>query len=52
VVLTFLAVPAVASSVALKQDQDFDLRKENFPAYVTLLRSDIKAERKEDLTGS
>lgn len=51
VVLTFLAVPAAAASVALKQEQNFDARKENFRAWITLLRSDIKAERK-DLTGS
>lgn len=30
VVLTFLAVPAAAASVALKQGQNFDARKENF----------------------
>lgn len=30
VVLTFLAVPAAAPSVALKQGQNFDARKENF----------------------
>ena len=46
VVLTFFAVPALAASVALKQEQSFDAREENFRAYVTLLRSDIKAERK------
>lgn len=47
VVLTFLAVPALVASVALKQEQSFDAREENFRAYVTLLRSDIKAERKD-----
>ena len=47
VVLTFLAVPALAASVVLKQEQSFDAREENFRAYVTLLRSDIKAERKD-----
>ena len=46
-VLTFFAVPALAASVGLTQEQSFDAREENFRAYATLLRSDIKAERKD-----
>ena len=44
--LTLLAVP-LAASVALTQEEGFDGREQNFRAYVTLLRADIKAERKD-----
>jgi hypothetical protein len=46
VALTLLAVP-LAASVALTQEEGFDAREQNFRAYVTLLRADIKAERKD-----
>lgn len=46
-VLTLLAVPTLAASVALTQEENFDAREQNFRAYVTLLRADVKAERKD-----
>jgi len=38
---------AVAASIGRAQEESFDAREQNFRAYVTLLRPDIKAERKD-----
>ncbi len=45
--LILVAVPTLAASVALMQEEGFDAREQNFRAYATLLRADIKAERKD-----
>ena len=41
------ALAAVAASIGRAQEESFDAREQNFRAYVTLLRPDIKAERKD-----
>lgn len=46
-VAVLLAVPVLAASVARTQEESFDAREQNFREYVTLLRSDIKAQRKD-----
>jgi hypothetical protein len=42
-----VALAAVAASIGRAQEESFDAREQNFRAYVTLLRTDIKAERKD-----
>lgn len=46
-VTALLAVPVLAASVGRTQEESFDAREQNFRAYVTLLRADIKAQRKD-----
>lgn len=46
-VITIVALAAVAASIGRAQEESFDAREQNFRAYVTLLRTDIKAERKD-----
>lgn len=46
IALTLLAVPMLAASVASTQEESFDSREQNFRAYVTLMRADIKAQRR------
>jgi chaperone required for assembly of F1-ATPase len=45
-VLALLAAPLVAASVEFTQEESFDSRELNFREYVALLRSDVKAQRK------
>lgn len=45
-----LAVPCLAASVVFTQEESFDSRELNFREYVTLLRADIKAQRKDIVT--
>ena len=40
-------LPVLASSVGRGQEESFDAREQNFREYVTLLRADIKAQRKD-----
>ena len=49
-VVALLAAPLVAASVGLTQEESFDSRELNFREYVTLLRSDVKAQRKDIVT--
>jgi hypothetical protein len=49
-VATLLAVPMLVASVAFTQEESFDSREQNFRAYVTLMRADIKAERRDIIT--
>jgi len=46
-VIAIVALEAVAASIGRAQEESFDAREQNFRAYVTLLRTDIKAERKD-----
>ncbi len=46
-VTALLAVPVFAASAGRTQEESFDAREQNFRAYITLLRADIKAERKD-----
>jgi hypothetical protein len=46
-VIAIVALAAVAASIGRAQEETFDAREQNFRAYVTLLRTDIKAERKD-----
>jgi hypothetical protein len=46
-VIAIVALAAVAASIGRAQEESFDAREQNFRAYVTLLRTDIKAERKD-----
>jgi hypothetical protein len=46
-VVAIVALAAVAGSIGRTQEESFDAREQNFRAYVTLLRADIKAERKD-----
>lgn len=46
-VAVLLAVPVLAASVARTQEENFDAREQNFREYVTLLRADLKAQRKD-----
>ena len=46
-VIAIVALAAVAASIGRAQEESFDAREQNFRAYVTLLRPDIKAERKD-----
>ena len=46
-VIAIVALAAVAASIGRAQEESFDAREQNFRAYVTLLRADIKAERKD-----
>ena len=46
-VIAIVALAAVAASIGSAQEESFDQREQNFRAYVTLLRTDIKAERKD-----
>ena len=46
-VKTIVALAVVAASIGRAQEKSFDAREQNFRAYVTLLRTDIKAERKD-----
>ena len=50
VMQTALAVALLAASVGFTQEESFDARELNFRAYVTLLRADIKAQRKDIVT--
>jgi hypothetical protein len=45
-----LAVPAVATAVALTQDEGSKAQEQNFHAYAMLLRADLKTQRKEIIT--
>jgi hypothetical protein len=47
VVTALLILPMLAASGGRTQEENFDAREQNFRAYVTLLRADIKAERKD-----
>jgi len=49
-VVALLAAPLVAASVGFTQEESFDSRELNFREYVTLLRSDVKAQRKDIIT--
>jgi len=49
-VVAILILPVFAASVGRTQEENFDAREQNFRAYVTLLRADIKAERKDIIT--
>lgn len=49
-VIAIVALAAVAASIGRAQEESFDAREQNFRAYVTLLRTDIKAERKDIIT--
>src|SRR6266481_390882 len=46
-VIAIIALAAIAASIGRAQEQSFDAREQNFRGYVTLLRADIKAERKD-----
>ena len=46
-VIAIVALAAVAACIGRAQEESFDAREQNFRAYVTLLRTDIKAERKD-----
>src|SRR3981189_643595 len=46
-VIAIVVLAAVAASIGRTQEASFDAREQNFRAYVTLLRTDIKAERKD-----
>ena len=46
-VIAIVVLAAVAASIGRTQEESFDAREQNFRAYVTLLRTDIKAERKD-----
>src|SRR6267143_1825140 len=46
-VIAIVALAALAASIGRTQEESFDAREKNFRAYVTLLRTDIKAERKD-----
>ena len=46
-VIAIVALAAAAASIGRAQEESFDAREQNFRAYVTLLRTDIKAERKD-----
>jgi hypothetical protein len=48
--VALFVVPAFAASVAFTQDATFSEREQNFREYVTLLRADVKAERKGIIT--
>src|SRR6266513_4954551 len=45
--IAIVALAAVAASIGRAQEESCDAREQNFRAYVTLLRTDIKAERKD-----
>ena len=50
--IIFLALPVLAAlcnavGVALTQEENFNSKEQNFRAYVTLLRADLKKQRKE-----
>jgi hypothetical protein len=45
-----LAVPVVATAVALTQDEGSKAQEQNFHAYAMLLRADLKTQRKEIIT--
>jgi hypothetical protein len=49
-VVALLAATLVGASVGLTQEESFDSRELNFREYVTLLRSDVKAQRKDIVT--
>jgi chaperone required for assembly of F1-ATPase len=49
-VVALLAAPLVAASVGLTQERSVDSRELNFREYVALLRSDVKAQRKDIVT--
>jgi chaperone required for assembly of F1-ATPase len=49
-VVALLAAPLVAASLEFTQEESFDSRELNFREYVTLLRSDVKAQRKDIIT--
>ncbi|PYT93490.1 MAG: hypothetical protein DMG36_09475 [Acidobacteria bacterium] len=49
-VVALFAVALLAASVGFTQEESFDARELNFRAYVTLLRADIKAQRKDIVT--
>jgi hypothetical protein len=49
-VAALLAVPMLVASVAFTQEESFDSREQNFRAYVTLMRADIKAQRRDIIT--
>src|SRR5260370_25210042 len=46
-VIAIVALAAVAVSIGRAQEESFDAREQNFRAYVALLRTDIKTERKD-----
>jgi outer membrane murein-binding lipoprotein Lpp len=48
--IALFAVPLLAGSIRDAQEESFDSRELNFRAYVTLLRADIKAQRKDIVT--
>jgi hypothetical protein len=50
IVAALLILPAIAASLGRTQEESFDAREQNFRAYVTLLRADIKAQRKDIIT--
>jgi hypothetical protein len=45
-----LAVPVIATAVALTQDEGSKAQEQNFHAYAMLLRADLKTQRKEIIT--
>lgn len=47
IVVALLILPVIAASLGRTQEESFDAREQNFRAYVTLLRADIKAQRKD-----
>jgi hypothetical protein len=49
-VVALFAVPLLAASAGFTQQESFDSRELNFREYVTLLRADIKAQRKDIIT--
>jgi len=50
IVPVLLILPMLAASLGRTQEESFDAREQNFRAYVTLLRADIKAQRKDIIT--
>lgn len=50
IVVALLILPVIAASLGRTQEESFDAREQNFRAYVTLLRADIKAQRKDIIT--
>src|SRR5260370_37963753 len=49
-VVALRAARLVAASLGFTQEESFDSRELNFREYVTLLRSDVKAQRKDIIT--
>jgi hypothetical protein len=50
VVVALFVVPVLLVSVAFTQDSSFQSRELNFREYMTLLRGDVKAERRNIIT--